>query len=165
MADTLENGTPSTPKDGNYEESSFTEFPKIWNKHVDIIPVNKNIVIEPGYAYIFDGENFYKSRENGDFRFIGFDTDTYNSEIEIGEGNVIRIPVAGFFLAYVDDEYRPGTALMCGPGGILTKVNESIFKSDPRVFIATYWERERHEQISDGTRTVNVNGRHWVKVR
>ena len=161
MADTIENEVISTPD----ENSFYEEFPKIWNRYIDILPVNEGAVIEPGYAYIFDGEKFYKSKEIGDNRFIGFDTDTYNSEINPGTGHVIRIPVAGFFLAYVDDEYRPGTALACGPNGILTKVNDETLKADPRIFVATYWEKERHDQITDGTRTVNVNGRHWVKVR
>ena len=167
MADTTnENSKVSEIPEAAGNVDQTNKLSVVWNKHVDVIPVNKNNIIEPGYAYIFDGENYKKSEEVGDCRFFGFDTDTYSSEINPGEGNTIKVPVAGFLLAYVDSaEYRPGTALTCGPGGILTKLEDDYFKSDPRPFIATFWKKEYCNIITDGTRIVKTNGRHWVKVR
>lgn len=137
----------------------------VWNDYVDVVPVNDDAVIEPGYAYIFDGEKYYKSEEYGDCRFFGFDSDTYGQGIGFREGNVIRVPVAGFILAYVDKEYRPGTPLTCTEGGRLTELGEDLLKADPKILVASYWKPEREPQISDGTRTIDVNGRHWVRVR
>ena len=137
----------------------------VWNDYVDIIPVDNDAVIEPGYAYAFDGEKYVKTREYGDSTFFGFDSDTYGHGIGFREGNVIKVPVAGFVLAYVDKEYESGTPLTCTEDGILTEADEELVKSKPYMVIATYWKKEEKEKISDGFRTVDVNGRHWVRIR
>lgn len=137
----------------------------VWNDYVDAVPVNEEADIEPGYAYAFNGEKYFKTETYGDSSFFGFDSDTYGHGIGFRPGKIIRVPVAGFILAYVDKEYKPGTPLTCTKGGRLTELDANTLKDKPQSFIASYWKPEKEETITDGTKTVNVNGRHWVKVR
>ena len=134
----------------------------VWNDYVDMIPVNEDAVIEPGYAYAFDGEKYIKTREYGDPQFFGMDSDTYGHGIGYREGNIIKVPVAGFVLAYVDKEYPAGTPLTCTKDGKLTEALKDV---ESYLIVATYWKKEEKEEITDGEKTVIVNGRHWVKIR
>lgn len=137
-----------------------------WSDYVDAVLVNEDAVIEPGYAYAFDGKKYFKTEKYADTRFFGMDSDTYGQGIGFEEGNMIRVPVAGFVLAYIDKEYEPGTPLTCTKKGILTEANEELLKSKPYMVIATYWRTEPNELLTDGeSRIVKVNGRHWVKIK
>ena len=137
----------------------------IWNDYVDAVLVNEDATIEPGYAYAFNGERYFKTTEYGDKRFFGFDSDTYGHMIGFRNEKIIKVPVAGFVLAYVDREYEPGTPLTCMKGGMLTKVKDEDLQTKPYIIVATYWKREKEKILTDGEKTVNVNGRHWVKVK
>ena len=70
------------------------------------------------------------------------------------------VAVAGFALAYVDKEYKPGTPLTVKSKGRLTKAG--LFR---RIFnkksIVGYFDRKETNDLYVST---HVNGRSWIKV-
>ena len=117
-----------------------------------------------GLAVTRKGNNIVVA-EKGDF-VLGIYSDTYGMSVGSNARgkecscSVVPVAVAGFALAYVDKEYRPGTALAVGSGGKLTKA--SLFA---RIFnrktIVGYFDRKESEDLYVLTA---VNGRSWVKV-
>ena len=103
--------------------------------------------------------------EKGDF-VLGIYSDTYgmsvgsNAYSQERPCNTVPVAVAGFALAYVDKEYKPGTALVVSSEGRLTKA--SLFS---RIFnrktIVGYFDRKETEDLYSFS---VVNGRSWVKV-
>lgn len=159
-------GTAGPSTAGTITGFSGGVYYAVWNDYVDMVPVNEDAVIEPGYAYAFDGKKYIKTREYGDSQFFGLDSDTYGHGIGYREGEkLLRVPVSGFALTYIDKEYEAGTPLTCTEGGLLTKASDELLEKRPYMVIATYWKKEEKEEITDGIRTVKVNGRHWVRVR
>lgn len=132
----------------------------LWNDYVDVVPVNENADIIPGYAYAFDGSKYYRTTSQGDPNYFGLESDTYGLGIGFRDEKVMHVPVAGFALVYTDRVYEPGTKLTCTKDGILTA---ATFEDHLQI-IATFWKPETKEEISDGSRSVKVNGRNWVRV-
>lgn len=75
------------------------------------------------------------------------------------------VGVAGFVLAYVDEEYPIGTPLTCGENGMLTKLKEEDISKNPHKIIGTFWKKEPSEKWGPVGKEVLVDGRMWVKVR
>ena len=100
--------------------------------------------------------------DKGDF-VLGIYSDTYGMSVgssAYGTNNSVPVAVAGFALAYVDKEYKPGTPLAVKSKGQLTKA--SLFK---RIFnknsIVGYFDRKETNDLYIST---HVNGRSWIKV-
>lgn len=122
------------------------------NDMADFIECQKDLEVEYGKCYCFDGENYSVSNKRRQKNVIGIASDTYAMKIGSSKGkNNIPIGVAGFVLAYVDKEYPVGTALICTKDGGLTKANliDRIFFNDR--IIATYWKKDKE--------------RMWVKIK
>lgn len=119
---------------------------------------------DAGLAVTRKGNNIVVA-EKGDF-VLGIYSDTYG--MSVGSNayskerpcNTVPVAVAGFALAYVDKEYKPGTALVVSSEGRLTKA--SLFS---RIFnrktIVGYFDRKETEDLYSFSA---VNGRSWVKV-
>ena len=138
----------------------------VWNDLADCIPVDDECKVEPGYCYCFDGEKYYKSTKYLDEGIIGIDSDTYG--INMGHKpnlNQMDVAVAGFVLAYVDKEYKPGTPLTCAKNGYLTKIKLKDRIRYPEKIVATYWKSELAEEWGSDDRKVKVNSRKWVKIK
>ena len=137
----------------------------VWNDLADCIPVDDECKAEPGYCYCFDGERYYKSTKYLDEGIIGIDSDTYGMNMGHKPNlNQMDVAVAGFVLAYVDKEYKPGTPLTCTKNGYLTKIKLKDKIRYPERIVATYWKNESAEEWGSDDRKVKVNGRKWVKV-
>ena len=137
----------------------------VWNDLADCIPVDDECKVEPGYCYCFDGEKYYKSTKYLDEGIIGIDSDTYGMNMGRKPGlNQMDVAVAGFVLAYVDKEYKPGTPLTCTENGYLTEIKGEDKIEYPERIIATYWKSESADEWGSDSRKVKVNGRKWVKV-
>ncbi len=137
----------------------------IWNDLADCIPVDDECKVEPGYCYCFDGEKYYKSTKYLDEGIIGIDSDTYGMNMGHKPSlNQMDVAVAGFVLAYVDKEYKPGTPLTCTENGYLTKIKLKDKIRYPERIVATYWKNEPAEEWGSDDRKVKVDGRKWVKV-
>lgn len=137
----------------------------VWNDLADCIPVDDECKIEPGYCYCFDGEKYYKSSKYLDEGIIGIDSDTYGMNMGHKPNlNQMDVAVAGFVLAYVDKEYKPGTPLTCTENGYLTEIKREDKIEYPERIVATYWKNEPADEWGSDSRKVRVNGRKWVKV-
>ena len=100
--------------------------------------------------------------DKGDF-VLGIYSDTYGMSVgsnAYGTNNSVPVAVAGFALACVDKEYKPGTPLAVKSRGRLTKA--SLFR---RIFnkksIVGYFDRKETNDLYIST---HVNGRSWIKV-
>ena len=137
----------------------------VWNDLADCIPVDDECKVEPGYCYCFDGEKYYKSTKYLDEGIIGIDSDTYGMNMgRKPDLNQMDVAVAGFVLAYVDKEYKPGTPLTCTENGYLTEIKKEDKIEYPERIVATYWKSEPADEWGSDSRRVKVNGRKWVKV-
>ena len=76
----------------------------------------------------------------------------------------MNVAVAGFVLAYVDKEYKPGTPLTCTENGYLTEIRREDKIEYPERIVATYWKNEPADEWGSDSKKVRVNGRKWVKV-
>ena len=137
----------------------------VWNDLADCIPVDDECKVEPGYCYCFDGEKYYKATKYLDKGIVGIDSDTYGMNMGHKPGlNQMDVAVAGFVLAYVDKEYKPGTPLTCTEDGYLTEIKKEDKIEYPERIVATYWKSEPADEWGSDSRRVKVNGRKWVKV-
>lgn len=138
----------------------------VWNDLADCIPVDDECKVEPGYCYCFDGEKYYKSTKYLDKGIVGIDSDTYGMNMGHKPNlNQMDVAVAGFVLAYVDKEYKPGTPLTCTKNGYLTKIKLKDRIRYPEKIVATYWKSELAEEWGSDDRKIKVNGRKWVKIK
>lgn len=137
----------------------------VWNDLSDSIPVDDDCELEHGYCYCFNGEKYTKSSRYLDEGIIGIHSDTYGFRMGAEEGRKkIDVAVAGFVLAYVDKEYKPGTPLTCTENGYLTEIRREDKIEYPERIVATYWKNEPAGEWGSDSRKVKVNGRKWVKV-
>ena len=114
-----------------------------------------------GLAVTRKGDNVVVA-DKGDF-VLGIYSDTYGMSVgssAYGTNNSVPVAVAGFALAYVDKEYKPGTPLTVKSKGLLTKAG--LFR---RIFnkksIVGYFDRKETNDLYVST---HVNGRSWIKV-
>ena len=146
-------------------KSNTGVYNAVWNDLADCIPVDDECKVEPGYCYCFDGEKYYKSSKYLDEGIIGIDSDTYGMNMgRKPDLNQMDVAVAGFVLAYVDKEYKPGTPLTCTENGYLTEIKREDKIEYPERIVATYWKSEPADEWGSDSRKVKVNGRKWVKV-
>ena len=146
-------------------KSNTGVYNAVWNDLADCIPVDDECKVEPGYCYCFDGEKYYKSSKYLDEGIIGIDSDTYGMNMGHKPNlNQMDVAVAGFVLAYVDKEYKPGTPLTCAKNGYLTKIKLKDKIRYPERVVATYWKSELADEWGSDSRKVKVNGRKWVKI-
>lgn len=137
----------------------------VWNDLADCIPVDDQCEVIPGYCYCFDGERYYRSTKYLDEGIIGINSDTYGMNMGSKPGiKQMDIAVAGFVLAYVDKEYKPGTPLTCAENGYLTEIKLEDKMKYPERVVATYWKSEPEEYWGSEDRKIRVDGRRWVKV-
>lgn len=137
----------------------------VWNDLSDSIPVDDDCELEHGYCYCFNGEKYTKSSKYLDEGIIGIHSDTYGFRMGVEEGKKkMDVAVAGFVLAYVDREYKPGTPLTCTENGYLTEIKREDKIEYPERIVAIYWKSEPADEWGSDSRKVKVNGRKWVKV-
>lgn len=146
--------------------SASKVYHAVWNDISDAIEVQDDLKTDPGYCYFFDGTEYHRTTRYCQKGIIGIHSDTAGSVLgRKGKHKELDISVGGFVLAYVDKYYEPGTPLTSAPDGKLTKMSlwSRVFHSER--LVATYWKPEMEAEWGDDTHTVEVNGRHWVKVR
>jgi len=95
---------------------------------------------------------------------IGVASDTFGYALGVGEGKV-PIAISGWVLAYVDKEYERGTPLTNDKNGNLTEMLLEEKQNYPERMVAIYKKKETSVTWGKDEITVNVNGRHWVKVK
>ena len=132
----------------------------VWNDLADAIEID--VKPEYGYVYCFDGEHYNKSSKYCQKGIIGIHSDTAGMIMgEKGSENELNCAVAGFVLAHTDKIYASGTPLTTGKNGVLTKMKKKDLILHPDRLVANFWKEETAEKWNG----VEVNNRHWVKVR
>lgn len=164
---------PRIVMSGNIQGNSITGtavYGAVWNDLADAITVPAEDTFEPGYCYAMSEDGHYhKTSEYLQQSYIGIESDTYGFSMgENKEGqmaNKFHSAIAGYVLAYVDQQYPVGTALTCTEDGYLTKMQDPDKINHPDLIAARYWKPELNETWGTGDRQVQVNGRHWVKIQ
>lgn len=137
----------------------------VWNDLADAIEVDDDCKLEPGFCYSFDGINYTKTSKKADPHFIGIHSDTAGMILGLKGRKELNVAVAGFVLAYTDSIYEPGTPLMAGENGYLTKAGFFTRVLHPERVVATFWKVEDSEYWGDKDNKVKVNNRNWVKIK
>jgi hypothetical protein len=146
--------------------SALKVYHAVWNDISDAIEVQDTLKTDPGYCYFFDGKEYHRTGKYCQKGIIGIHSDTAGSVLgRKGKHKELDISVGGFVLAYVDKEYAPGTPLTSAPDGRLTKMGLVSRILHPERLVATYWKKETNKEWGDESHKIEVNGRHWVKVR
>ena len=138
----------------------------VWNDFADLIDVNRDLNLTYGCCYCFDGVSYHKSSKYLDDGIIGIHSDTAGIFVGHKEGTTqMAVSVAGFVLAYVDKVYPPGTPLTCTKDGYLTEMLREDVRNFPEKLIGTFWRMEEGQVWGPYGKEIDVDGRHWVKIR
>jgi len=136
----------------------------VWNDVADFQLLLGDL--EYGKCYIDTVEGALIASERCQKSVIGIASDTFG--FGVGQGRYpkeVPIAVAGWVLAFVDQEYECGTPLTCNEKGELTEITIDEKRDYPERIVAIYKKKEFSETIGSEKITIEVNGRHWVKVK
>ncbi|RZF22833.1 hypothetical protein DAY19_03405 [Halobacteriovorax vibrionivorans] len=139
-------------------------FNAVWNDVADFQLLNDELIY--GKCYIDTVEGARLCTERCQLSVIGIASDTFG--MGVGEGNAgLEVPIAigGWVLAYVDQEYPCGTPLTNDEHGNLTEMTLQEKRDFPERLVAIYKKKEMKDTFGDGKTEIEVNGRHWVKVK
>ena len=138
----------------------------VWNDYADTIDVPDTLRVIPGKCYCYSNNEYRESETYLDSLCLGICTDTAGFFTGGSpDKNHLPIAISGFALAYVDVEYPAGTPLVCSADGYLTQINDLDLSLHSHEVVAHYWKPEHGSEWGDSNRKVQVNGRHWVKIR
>lgn len=152
---------PDTPdsKIDNFEKV----FNAVWNDIADFIEVEDECIIEAGKCYYITKD--FKHEQTSDYQqkgTLGIASDTYGYGLGKTDGkHQLPIAVGGFVLAYIEGKPEPGDALCSAPNGKLAVMSDEYRQLYPERIVATYYKPESVEEYHG----IQVNGRHWVKVK
>jgi hypothetical protein len=134
----------------------------VWNDIADFITVEDDCEIEYGKAYCYDGKRHFKSTKYAQKGAIGIASDTYGFGVgQKHKGKEIPIAIGGFVLASCDKAYASGTPLTTYKDGMLTRAFMLTRLFHPERIIGTFYKME-HQKVWNGT--IQVDGRHWIKI-
>ena len=152
----------------NYEGHLYATkiFNNVWNDVADFQDVADEKI--PGKCY-FDTQYGAKlCNEECQKAVMGILTDTYGFGLgQSNNSNKAPFVIAGWVLAYVNSEqtFETGDVLMNNDSGNLTKMPDELKRLYPERIVATYKKPESAKYFGPGSERVEVNGRHWVKIR
>lgn len=131
----------------------------VFNDIADLLEIDEDIEVEYGKAYKRNKK--YKvelTSKYGDIP-LGIASDTYGFLLGEKKGKKqIPIAIGGWALAYIDKVYPFGTPLVATKNGYLTKAKN---KTKEYKIIAIF-DRVEEKEFWNG---IEVDGRHWVKVK
>jgi hypothetical protein len=163
---------------GNYSEASTTAgsngqfkatkiWNAVWNDIADFQLLDDKLEFGRCYFDTTSGAKICNSCCQASV--IGIASDTFGFGVGAGNpkngGKEVPIAVAGWTLAFVDQEYAAGTPLTNDSSGGLTKMGFFQKLFFPERIVALYKKKETAADFGTGDKKVRVNGRHWVKVR
>lgn len=132
-------------------------FNAVWNDIADFVEVPWNFKIEYGKAYTRNRIGDIVLANEG--KALGIASDTYGFGVGHKEGKKqMPIAIGGWVLAYIDKLYEPMTPLKAGKDGVLTE----LLDTDPAYLCLGFFDRTENFEDWNG---IQVNGRHWVKVK
>ncbi len=136
----------------------------LWNDYADFQQLKGELI--PGKCYVdtYEGAEICSSRCQ--LSVIGIASDTFG--MVVGSGRFERevpIAVSGWVLAYVDKKYPSGTPLTNNENGDLTEITLEEKRDFPERIVAIYKKPETSEHFGGEGRIIQVDNRHWVKVK
>lgn len=157
--------------DGGGYLSSSVEFlaPKVWNAVWNDIADFQLLAdkLEFGKCYYDTKDGAKICNERCQMSVIGIASDTFG--FGVGSNGDLRkevpIGVAGWVLAHVDKEYECGTPLTNDEHGNLTAMTKQEKMEYPERIVAIYKRKEMDKFWGPEGQKIEVNGRHWVKVK
>ena len=136
----------------------------LWNDIADFQLLNDELVFGKCYYDTIEGAKICNSRCQ--LSVIGIASDTFGMCVGSGANHTeVPLAVSGWVLAYVDNEYECGTPLTNDENGNLTEISMDEKRNYPERIVAIYKKKEHEKLWGSAGRKVEVNGRHWVKVK
>lgn len=138
----------------------------IWNDIADFqeLAVDTDYVAGKCYFDTLDGAKVCDERCQKSV--IGILSDTFGFGVGNREGdNFAPFAVAGWVLAYVAGTCEPGDPLTNDAAGNLVKMNQQEKSMYPERLVAIYKKPEPAETWGPEGSEIQVNGRHWVKIK
>lgn len=167
---------PSTPPGGvnsdagnglwaNCEFGAVKVWNAVWNDVADFQLLADKLDYGRCYYDTKDGAKICNKRCQ--MSVIGLASNTYGFSLGLGAnpGREVPIGVSGWVLAYLDQEYEPGTALTNDAQGRLTKMTFWEKLCYPERMIAIYKKKETASHWGPEGKQIEVLDRHWVKVK
>jgi hypothetical protein len=136
----------------------------VWNDIVDYQTVCDEVVFGKCYFDTFDGARICNKRNQKSI--IGVASDTFGFGVGVRQ-DIRQVPIAvcGWVLAFVDKVYEPGTVLTCNEYGDLTEMTHEEKVNYPERIVGIYKRPEAEKYFGTENKKIEVNGRHWIKVR
>jgi len=159
---------PDLMLNGSDDNSPNQEFvaSKIWNSVfndiADFQELNDNLIYGKCYYDTINGAKICNVRCQESV--IGIASDTFGYALGSGKGG-ISIAIAGWVLAFVDKEYIIGVPLTNDENGNLTKMTLEEKQIYPERMVAIYKKKQDSKWWGPEKKEIEVNGRHWVKVK
>ncbi|MFP5387161.1 MAG: hypothetical protein ACLGHN_13865 [Bacteriovoracia bacterium] len=137
----------------------------VWNDVADFQLLADKLEFGKCYFDTKDGARI--CTERCQMSVIGIASDTFGFGVGSGANPEREVPiaVAGWVLAYVDQEYECGTPLTNDEFGNLTAMTRAEKLEYPERIVAIYKRKEMDKQWGPEGQKIEVKGRHWVKVK
>lgn len=153
---------------GNFTNTSFRAgkvWNSVWNDIADFQLLCDKLEFGRCYYDTKDGAKICNQRCQ--MSVIGIASDTFGYGVGAGANPNREVPVAvaGWVLAFVDQEYECGTPLTNDEFGNLTAMTRDEKLEYPERIVAIYKRKEMDAQWGPEGFKIEVNGRHWVKVK
>ncbi|HLE09662.1 MAG: hypothetical protein A2504_06935 [Bdellovibrionales bacterium RIFOXYD12_FULL_39_22] len=147
---------------GNFSANKV--FNAVWNDVADFQLLNDKFI--PGKCYVDHIEGARIASQRCQMGVIGIASDTFGYGVGSGANeSEVPIAIAGWVLAFVDQEYPCGTPLTCNENGELTEMSLEEKRDYPERIVGIYKKPERNKEFGPNKNKILVNGRHWVKVK
>ena len=136
----------------------------VWNDIADYQLLDDELLVGRCYYDTPSGAKICNQRCQ--LSAIGIATDTFGFGIgQHANQSEVPIAVAGWVLAFVDQEYDCGIPLTNNEKGFLTAMTLEEKQNYPERLLAIYKKKEMATSWGDEQKKITVNGRHWVKVK
>lgn len=136
----------------------------VWNDYADFQLLNDEYI--PGKCYFDTADGARICNERCQLSVMGIATDTFAQAVgKRSDQKQLPIAVAGWVLAFVDKEYPCGTPLTNNERGELTEMSLEEKRDYPERLVAIYKRLERDTEFGTQSKKIQVNGRHWVKIK
>jgi hypothetical protein len=137
----------------------------VWNDVADFQLLADKL--EYGRCYMDTKDGAMICTKRCQMSVIGIASDTFGFGVGNGANPNREVPiaVAGWVLAFVDKEYECGTVLTNDEFGNLTAMTRDEKLEYPERIVALYKRKELDTFWGPEHSKIEVNGRHWVKVK
>ena len=143
--------------------------PKIWNAVWNDVADFQLLAdkLEYGKCYYDTKDGAKICDHRCQLSVIGIASDTFGFGVGSGANINREVPigVAGWVLAYVDQEYECGTPLTNDEFGNLTEMTKQEKMEYPERLVAIYKRKEMDTFWGPEGSKIEVKGRHWVKIK